>query len=121
MAQMQFSPPEWQYEEPASPPPPRCPRCGGPTRRTRRRVRDRVASLFGPLRRYRCGDLQCGWKGNRRLPREQAASRLPRSFLAGMAIVLLATAGAVAMTLHGPLFTLGDGLLRLFGVGTAAS
>jgi len=54
-----------------------CPKCGAPLRRVRRRIGDRVLSLFWPLRRYRCQDVLCRWEGNlsvKRTPRAQDAS-----------------------------------------------
>jgi hypothetical protein len=42
-----------------------CPRCGGKLHRIHRRWRDRVVSLYVPVRRYRCGDPSCGWSGMR--------------------------------------------------------
>lgn len=46
--------------------PVRCPHCGSPTRQIHRRLRDRMISLLIPLRRYRCGNLDCRWEGNLR-------------------------------------------------------
>jgi hypothetical protein len=43
-----------------------CPRCGGAVQRIRRRWIDRLVSLFGRVRRYRCHSLVCGWEGNLR-------------------------------------------------------
>jgi transposase-like protein len=43
---------------------PVCPRCGSELIRTRRRLIDRLASVFKPVQRYRCGGLGCGWVGN---------------------------------------------------------
>ena len=44
---------------------PRCPRCGSELHRIRRYWRDRVASVFVPVRRYRCKNRECGWRGLR--------------------------------------------------------
>lgn len=40
-----------------------CPRCDSPLERVPRRWRDRVLSLWFPVRRYRCTGWQCGWEG----------------------------------------------------------
>ena len=44
-----------------------CPRCAGNLIRIRRRVIDRLLSLFVPVRRYECPNSFCGWKGNLRV------------------------------------------------------
>ncbi|MEP7209167.1 MAG: hypothetical protein ABI920_19715, partial [Casimicrobiaceae bacterium] len=41
-----------------------CPKCGGDLVRVKRRLIDRVISLFGPV--HRCACTQCRWRG--RLP-----------------------------------------------------
>ena len=45
----------------------RCPHCGGETTRIHRRLFDRlIGVLFDVgIRRYRCRDEQCGWKGRK--------------------------------------------------------
>ncbi len=48
-------------------PPSTCPRCNGELDRIRRRLVDRLVSLFAPCYRYRCRSLGCHWEGN--LPR----------------------------------------------------
>jgi len=40
-----------------------CPRCGGSLYRIHRQPRDRLASTFQELRRYRCRARECGWEG----------------------------------------------------------
>jgi hypothetical protein len=45
---------------------PKCPVCGGPLRRTRRRPVDRVLSWFVPVGRYCC--CECPWVGLRVRP-----------------------------------------------------
>ena len=42
-----------------------CPQCGGPMHRSHRRPLDRLINWFVPVRRYRCKDPDCGWKGLR--------------------------------------------------------
>jgi hypothetical protein len=42
----------------------KCPMCQGRLIRTRRRVVDRVRSLFSPVKRYRCANFACQWHGN---------------------------------------------------------
>lgn len=42
-----------------------CPRCGSDLRRTHRRLRDRLISLYVPVRRYGCRNGDCGWQGRR--------------------------------------------------------
>lgn len=42
-----------------------CPQCGSPMHRSRRRPLDRVIGWFVPVRRYRCKNPDCGWKGLR--------------------------------------------------------
>ena len=46
-----------------------CPRCAGELRLVHRRWLDRLASLFVPLRRYRCRNRECRWSGLRTHPR----------------------------------------------------
>ncbi len=41
----------------------KCPYCGGPVERIRRRPADRLLSFFYPVRRYRCFNLACRWEG----------------------------------------------------------
>jgi hypothetical protein len=43
----------------------RCPDCGGSIHRIHRHTFDRLLGLYVPVRRYRCQDLQCGWRGLR--------------------------------------------------------
>jgi hypothetical protein len=52
----------------------RCPRCNGSVDRIRRRLADRIVSLFTPVRRYRCWNYDCKWEGNLRR-QESIASR----------------------------------------------
>lgn len=49
---------------------PECPRCSGPVLRVRRRIIDRMISLFVPVHRYRCNALGCTWEGNLRTHRD---------------------------------------------------
>ena len=44
-----------------------CPRCAGNLIRIRRRIVDRLLTLFVPVRRYECPYSCCGWKGNLRV------------------------------------------------------
>jgi hypothetical protein len=44
-----------------------CPRCAGNLLRIRRRVIDRLLSLFVPMHRYECLHSFCLWKGNLRV------------------------------------------------------
>ncbi|GIX28408.1 MAG: hypothetical protein KatS3mg123_2289 [Burkholderiales bacterium] len=41
----------------------KCPYCGGPLERIRRRPVDRLLSLLYPVRRYRCFNPACRWEG----------------------------------------------------------
>jgi hypothetical protein len=41
-----------------------CPLCQGNLLRQPRRTVDRLRSLFGPVKRYRCDNLACQWEGN---------------------------------------------------------
>ena len=41
-----------------------CPVCDGYATRTRRRVIDRIVSVFMPVTRYRCHNDHCRWQGN---------------------------------------------------------
>jgi hypothetical protein len=43
----------------------KCPDCGSDLHRIRRRGRDRVLSLFVPVRRYQCRNHDCQWRGLR--------------------------------------------------------
>lgn len=43
---------------------PTCPACNGKLRLVHRRTIDKVQSLFVPLKRYRCRNLDCEWEGN---------------------------------------------------------
>lgn len=40
-----------------------CPRCGGSIHRVHRKWYDRVISVYVPVRRYRCSEEDCRWKG----------------------------------------------------------
>lgn len=40
-----------------------CPVCAAPVMRIRRRVADRLLSLFVLVHRYRCLGFSCGWEG----------------------------------------------------------
>jgi len=42
-----------------------CPRCKGNIHRVHRHTRDRIVSVFAPVRRYRCTNRECGWSGVR--------------------------------------------------------
>lgn len=44
-----------------------CPNCGQELRRVRRRLIDRFASGWRPVRRYRCRNPLCNWAGNLRV------------------------------------------------------
>lgn len=44
----------------------KCPRCDGDLIRIRRRLVDRLISVFVPVRRFRCVYLGCFWEGNLR-------------------------------------------------------
>jgi hypothetical protein len=57
-------------ELPPAPRPPRrqagpfrCVMCGGPVRRVRRRLVDRLISIVRPSWRFRCMSRACGWEG----------------------------------------------------------
>ena len=117
MGQLQFSPPPWRYEEELRA---ACPSCGGPTRRTRRRVADRLLSLARPVRRYRCESPSCGWHANRPAPAIERARRPPRTFFVGMAAMVLGLVFAAAWALHLTAFSFGDGLMRWIGAATAS-
>jgi len=43
-----------------------CPTCGSAVFRVSRRAVDLLASIFVPLRRYRCIAMKCAWEGNLR-------------------------------------------------------
>ncbi|MFZ5511404.1 MAG: hypothetical protein ACOZCP_15270 [Pseudomonadota bacterium] len=47
----------------------KCPVCGGPVLRIRRRLVDRIISLLRPVARYRCQSARCQWEGNLPKPR----------------------------------------------------
>ena len=42
-----------------------CPRCGSALHRVHRHGLDRALSVVVPVRRYRCGNLECRWNGLR--------------------------------------------------------
>lgn len=44
-----------------------CPHCGGYIVRVRRRMRDRIFSIFITVHRYRCQYFPCQWEGNIRV------------------------------------------------------
>lgn len=51
-----------------------CPRCGDDLDRIRRRLVDRLSSMWRPVHRYQCRNPLCGWEGNLRvgaLPRKE--------------------------------------------------
>jgi hypothetical protein len=43
----------------------RCPKCNVAIQRTHRRALDHALSWFVPVRRYRCSNHECGWRGLR--------------------------------------------------------
>lgn len=43
----------------------KCPECGGELQRIHRHRTDRILDLYIPVRRYRCKDRDCGWRGLR--------------------------------------------------------
>ncbi len=43
----------------------KCPRCGGDIHRIHRTTTDHLISAFVPVRRYRCGNRDCRWRGRR--------------------------------------------------------
>ena len=43
-----------------------CPRCGDDLDRIRRRLVDRLSSVWRPVHRYQCRNPLCGWEGNLR-------------------------------------------------------
>jgi hypothetical protein len=51
-----------------------CPKCGGAIHRTHRTGLDRLIGLYVPVRRYRCGNADCRWRGLR-VGEHQGASR----------------------------------------------
>ena len=68
-----------------------CPQCGHTLYRVHRRPLDRLASLFVPLRRYRCDE--CGWSGlhvsaHARQPREMLLRNTTRLALIATALAL---------------------------------
>lgn len=42
-----------------------CPKCGSGLHRVHRRRFDHLISAFVPVRRYRCSNRECGWRGLR--------------------------------------------------------
>ncbi len=50
-----------------------CPNCAGYTQRIHRRYVDRLMSVVVPVKRYKCHDYHCGWKGNVRINRHKSA------------------------------------------------
>jgi hypothetical protein len=87
-----------------------CPMCRGRLIRARRRVVDRLRSLFDPVKRYRCVNFACQWHGNvsdRRVERwsstasaqpqlhsgrKQVKSRVPAAFVLHMMLVVFCVA-----------------------------
>jgi hypothetical protein len=43
----------------------KCPRCNGSITRTHRHSLDHLISILVPIRRYKCNDQSCGWRGIR--------------------------------------------------------
>lgn len=50
----------------------RCPRCGGNIHRKHRNIGDRLISVLVPVRRYRCVNGECHWRGLRVTPVDSA-------------------------------------------------
>ncbi len=50
----------------------RCPRCGGNIHRKHRNIGDRLISVLVPVRRYRCVNSECHWRGLRVTPVDSA-------------------------------------------------
>ena len=70
-----------------------CPQCGHTLYRVHRRPLDRLASLFVPLRRYRCDE--CGWSG---LHVSTHVERRPREMLLRNTTRLALIAAALAFS-----------------------
>jgi len=49
-----------------------CPRCGGNIHRKHRNIGDRLISIAVPVRRYRCVNSECRWRGLRVTPADNA-------------------------------------------------
>ncbi len=54
-----------------------CPKCSGDLFRIRRRLIDRVKSLFVPVQRYSCQRFSCKWEGNLPATRSDSPSSGP--------------------------------------------
>jgi hypothetical protein len=54
-----------------------CPLCGEGLKRTHRRRRDRIVNLYVPVRRYRCRNPECRWRGLRVWTGVGTSDRLP--------------------------------------------
>ena len=98
-----------------------CPSCGGDILRIRRRTTDRLVSLLSPLNRYQCTNFQCQWKGNFRLDREGRAmqwskrwSRVSLTFVASMALLVVAAVAAVGLGLSELLPEFAQAVVGLF-------
>jgi hypothetical protein len=61
---MQLDTPNKSQPEALAADPFNCPMCRGRLIRARRRVVDRLRSLFSPVKRYRCANFACQWHGN---------------------------------------------------------
>jgi hypothetical protein len=61
-----------------------CPQCGGSAIRIKRRMRDRLISLFHEVHRFRCEQLGCCWEGNLRV---EMTPRLPEPNVARLGYI----------------------------------
>lgn len=57
----------------------KCPLCGSDIHRIHRTTADHLISMIVPVRRYRCGNRDCGWRGRRVVaPTSLATSKAAR-------------------------------------------
>lgn len=104
-----------------------CPCCQCKLVRERRRIVDRLCSLTRPVRRYRCENFACQWKGNLTKPdagrsrsamaasakgegdRRQQTSGVPASFVVHMILVVVGVVVVITFSTMEPAVLFGGG------------
>lgn len=77
-----------------------CPLCGGPVRRVRRRLLDRLPALLQRTRRYRCRNVDCRWEGTLSTGLNPTSVRFARWSLLLAAVLVAALIATFVVTEH---------------------
>ncbi len=70
-----------------------CPICGSTLERIHRKPLERMLSSFVSIRRYRCPNSECNWKGRFIEPKKRAKSGIKMEFKEWALVLLIAGVG----------------------------